>query len=270
MSCRPPYADLLPVVAEAYDVFARYARRYPLHCCDCDLCLPPEMQLRIVRSPLRDLSLGLLQQWEGSAAASRRIYSDAEHPSNEAWAHEVRAFLPRMFEVIASGDRPSGLGVETSFRTLALADWQTWPEPERDVVTRFAEAFFLARLEVLQFAWSNVGHVLDCGMRGEDAAVALLVLGIPVDRVMALWQHAPDPAAAVHLADARSSLSHDWDAGVYSHGSVWLDDPVTKTCLGAWLAGPEIGHRLEAAFFAIDGDGHASTAMREILSRALG
>lgn len=262
-------ADLSPLVETAYDVFAKYTLRFPLQCCACEWCLPPEMQLKIIRNPVQTLDLGLLQTWEGSAASQARIARESGVPPTEAWSNEVRALLPRMMAVIVSGQTPSGLGIENAFRTVALADWPHWPVAERDILLRFAEAFFLAHHRIMAFSIARSGHFLASGVKGRDVAVSLLILGLEAERIIDLWRQIPDPVGAVHLADARHRLYFDWEARTHKIKSVWLEDHPACFSLGEWLAGPEVQARLEAAFFAVEGDGHAARAMREILSRSL-
>ncbi|MEM7303590.1 MAG: hypothetical protein AAF468_21125 [Pseudomonadota bacterium] len=261
---------LNPIVDEAYEVFGSYKPNLPLHSCGCDMCVPPEMQKEIISTPLRDLPLGLLQSWEESAAANASVAADDNFDLGEAWSLEVRAFLPRIMQALAEGEEPSTLGIENAFRTAAQADWTMWPDQERKLLARFAEEYFLCSLNRVALSWAPIGHVLKYGTDGDEAAVMLLVMGIDVERVIALWDKAPDPAGAVHLAEARRSLEYDAGCNAEVYGSVWLEDQ-KEACarLGHWLMSDDANARLEAAFFAILGDDHDAKAMREIISRGL-
>lgn len=233
--------------------------------------MPPETQIKIIERPVRTLSLGMIADWERSAAARASVARDAEQDLGPYWRDEVRAFLPRIMELMSLGEEPSGLGVENSLRVAALADWPQWPKPERDIIVRFAEAFFVAHLQNVTFAFcKGKGHILSLQTQARDVVVALLILGISPDRIIELWWQAPDPAAALHLADTREGLTYDWGAEHHVLNSVWLDDEVPQIRLGQWLAGADVAARLEANFFAITAEDHDGRAMREVLSRGLG
>lgn len=233
------------------------------------MCIPPARQIDIARTPVHQIALGQVQEWESSAAAHVQAGLQNGSVPDSTWPDEVRAFLPRMFELISAGEDPAPLGIETSFRTAALAGWQDWPRREQDMLTGFAEAFFLARLARVHLAWAPIGHVLNLGTDGQDAAEALLILGLPLARVIDLWQRAPDPAGAVHLAEARRAITHDRKTGLALQGN-WLDDYEMRRALADWQSSQEVSTRLEAAFFALTAEDHDSKAMRDIISRGLG
>ena len=122
-------------------------------------------------------------------------------------------------------------------------------------------------------ARAPVGPVLSGDTIGSDVAVALIILGLEPEAVIAHWRAAPDPAGAVHLAQARSKLAFDPYADHPVFRSVWfenLNDPTPALTLGAWLASSEADARLENAFFALEAEDPHSRAMRSILSRSLG
>lgn len=264
------FPHLSPLVESVYDLFSNYKAQLPLHVCDCELCVTPDIQREIVNTPLRSLSFALLQSWEESAGARALEPHYDGTPATRAWQDEVKAFLPRLFECAALGEAPSVLGIESAFRTIGIADWQSWPTKESDAVISFVEAFFQQRLGHLAFGIAPVGQVLASDTGGEEVAEALIKMGLPVNRVIDLWRDAPDPAAVVHLADARRSLKWDLATGKRLQGTIWLDDVKAQAELGEWQASDEVAARIEAAFFAIEGDDHDAKAMREILSRGLG
>ncbi|MEM6382951.1 MAG: hypothetical protein AAF645_29560 [Myxococcota bacterium] len=270
-----PLPSLDPLVDEAYDLFAAHRLSLPLHACGCENCLPATLQEKFIRTPLRLLDLGLLTSWEESAAASvavarRNGEMEPGAAQIDAWSTEVRALLPRIAQAVAEGTQPSNLGVENTFRTIGSAGWQDWPEAERAFVQRFAEAFFLASINRAAFARAPIGPVLALDTDGQDAAIALIILGIDEERIIELWEAAPDPNAAIHIAEARRSIRYDTETKCDTLDSVWLNDKWTGVRLGTWLTSPEIDERLEAAFFSLTGEESEAQAMREILSRALG
>lgn len=257
------------IIEDAYSVFSQYRLTLPLHCCGCENCVPHDAQRQIVDQSPHNVELGLLQSWEDSAAAQVHVCQEQGTSGDDRWRDEVRSLLPRMMELLVQGEEPSSLGIENTFRVASLAGWQEWPADERDILVQFVETFFQVQSQRLTFAWAPIGHVLSYTTAAEDMAVALLIMGVDVERVIELWQGADDPTASVHIAEARRTLEYDKE-GNHTYSSAWLKDDAASLRLGQWLVGPENDQRLEATFFATQGEDHDAKAIREIISRALG
>ncbi len=261
---------LTDIVETAYRVFARYQLTFPLHCCDCEFCVTPEMQKQMIADQPRAIKPTLVSDWEGAAAAHIHVALQKGASIDDGWAREVRALLPRMMELLVAGEEVSGLGFENALRVVDLARWRDWPDCEQAVLIQFVEAFFMPKLVQFEFVPFKAGPKLARGITGDRVIVALAVMGLDVDQIAEMWARVPDPAGAVHLAQARGTLAVDWPAQTSRLDSVWLEEhPERSAALGGWLAGPEVEARLEAAFFAVEGQDRTAERLRAFLSAAL-
>jgi hypothetical protein len=91
--------ELERAVANAQKVFARYSLNGRIIVCNCPVCVAPETERKLIRTPLSQMSSGLLAEYTHSA-----------HGWDDKIADDFRYFLPRYLELIAAGDIPSHHG----------------------------------------------------------------------------------------------------------------------------------------------------------------
>ncbi|MGL4395904.1 MAG: hypothetical protein ACRCS9_05135 [Hyphomicrobium sp.] len=245
-----PIAD---VVAEAYRVFDAYRIGGDLFVCHCNCCMTEEVEHELVTTPLRQIPSSLLAEYTNSAHG----YDDGRI------ATELRYFLPRYLELIAAADPPDTMGLDICLRRLRDADYRrNWPADEARVLDDFFEALMahcvlsvdLVDWPAGPFAAFDIDSVL----------TVTVTAGGNLQRVLAAWEAAPDPAAALHMAEARTELYPVRGALVY-HSAYFDDYFDAKAEIGAWLVRPEIEARIERAFFAT-----ADPRLQAVLSRGLG
>jgi ABC-type multidrug transport system fused ATPase/permease subunit len=70
-------------------------------------------------------------------------------------------------------------------------------------------------------------------------------------RVLATWDRAPDPFAALHMAALREKVIRATHR-TYLHSPYIADHPQAADRIGAFLARPELTQRIETAFFQLD------------------
>ena len=242
------------IVDEAYALFARYRATPPLLVCQCNVCMPLDVQRELLDAPLREAPAKLLREWQGSVALGT-VDADGAFQRDPAEADEVRHFLPRLMDLLAQDRRVSTSGTETSLRCLQDTGWHRWPGVERRVVQRFLDAH-----------WQTTLADDECGPDAADVLTMHVLIGADIERALALWDAAPDPAGALHLAEARHWLS-DRD-GTWRFSNGFLEDahaPAARR-IGEWLASPAASDRLERAFFALEGDDPDTEDMRATLS----
>jgi hypothetical protein len=123
--------EVKAAVADAYDVFARYRLEVGR---GVDGLGPLEGRL-LVTTPLREMPAQLLA-----------VFTDSPHAWNDGQAaDDLRALLPRYFELIAEGDFPTRGEKEQTLRRLAEADSSAkWPPQEVAAIDRFFAALFNA------------------------------------------------------------------------------------------------------------------------------
>ncbi len=246
---------LQAIIAEAYDTFARYKLAAPLTVCHCDCCMSDDTERALLTTPLQIIASELLAEYTNSA-----------HGWDDAVAREMRHFLPRYLELIALYDPPDHLGLDICLRRLAYANWRnTWPRTETALLDMFFDELLVASLPRLELSLWPVGWRLTFDL------VDILTLGITADgdieRMLAAWDVAADPAAAIHMAALRSNLSMRRERP-YLHSAFLADKDshiAAADAIGAFLVRRQVTARIEAAILAVD-----DPRLQQILSDARG
>ncbi len=234
--------ELHAIVEEAYDAFARYKLVAPLTVCHCDCCMSDDTERALLTTPLRETPAELLAEYTNSA-----------HGWGDAVAREMRHFLPRYLELIARNDPPDHLGLDICLRRLAYADWRKkWPGEEVALLDIFFDALLVANLARLELSLWPAGWRLSFDL------VDVLTLGITADgdieRMLAAWDKAADPPAAIHMASLRSDLATR-RGRPYLHSAFLTDKNAhiaAADAIGAFLVRPKVTARIEAALPAVD------------------
>ena len=161
----------------------------------------------------------------------------------------MRYFLPRYFELIAQNDPPDNCGIDICLRRLAQADWRAkWPEPECAIIDRFFAELMRDCLERTELVRWPVGWRLAFDLA--DVLTLVVTAHGDIDDVLAVWDAAPDPGAAIHMAALRDDVLHH-TARTHFH-SPYLDEfPQAADKIGAFLMRPQTIPRIEAGFFMV-------------------
>lgn len=244
--------ELQRIVADSYGIFARHVIDCDLAVCHCACCMTPETMRELVSTPLREISAALLAEYTNSAHGW----------DDDRVAREMRFFLPRYLELIASYEPPDHIGLDICLRRMGRGGWRgKWPGDEEAVVDAFFEAFLLASLQRLDLAHWPVGWRL--GFDLGEVLTLIVTGGGRLDHCLAAWDDAGDPAAVLHMAALRADVFPVRDR--MSFASPFLEDhPDAAEAIGAFLMRPEVDRRIEAAFFAVD-----DPRLQELLSSAL-
>jgi hypothetical protein len=231
--------QLRTVIEEAYRVFGGYTIRHSLTVCHCNSCMTPDDELRLLKTPLREIPAKLLAEYTGSA-----------HDWNEGpVAREMRYFLPRYFELIASNDPPDW-GIDICLRRLGQAGWRSkWPKLEEDIIDRFFDELLVSSLQRLELAHWPAGWRL--GFDIVDVLTLVVTAAGDIDRVLAKWEAAEDPPAAIHMAALRASVVRE-TTRTFLHSAYLEDHKEAADKIGAFLMRPEVVSRIEAAFFRVE------------------
>jgi len=233
----PIITDRLKVaVDEAYKVFASYPMRAPLIYCDCNVCMTPEQARALVSTPLREIPQGLMSEYTNSAHGYDR----------ELIEPQFKYLLPRYLELIADCKPPGQLDIETCLDRLGSAGYRTsWAASEVEVIDAFFDAFVEANLGNLYLDKWPVGLRLEFDMI--DVLVMVVRASGDLERVLGVFDKAPDPEAAVHMASMRAGV--EIRDGRQLYRSAFLDDcPAQAARIGEWLMRDSVTERiLEAA-----------------------
>jgi hypothetical protein len=244
--------ELQAIIAEAYEVFARYRLAGPLTVCHCACCTTEDTERALLTTPLKEIPAELLAEYTNSA----HVWDD------DVVAREMRHFLPRYFELIAGNDPPDHLGVDICLRRLEEAQWRAKrPAVEVCLLDRFFDALLVDSLPRLELARWPMGLRLSFDL----ADVLTLVVRADGDiaRVLAAWDAAADPAAAIHMAALRKDVVRETDR-TYFYSAYLAEHRDAADTIGASLVRPEATARIEAAVFAVD-----DPRLQQILSDAL-
>jgi len=243
--------ELHAIVEEAYGLFARYTLSAPLTVCHCDCCMSEESERVLLARPLKEIPAELLAEYTNSA-----------HTWDDKVAREMRYFLPRYLELIALDDPPDHLGLDICLRRLAEAHWhEKWPAAEAYILDRYFDALLVASLPQLELAKWPVGWRLSFDLAD------VLTLAVRADgdiaRLLAAWDGAADPAAAIHMAALRHRVLEE-TSRTYFHSAYLKDHEQAADAIGAFLTRPEATARIEAAIFKIE-----DPRLQQILSDAV-
>ena len=92
-------------------VFARYSLNGRIIVCNCPVCVAPETERELIRTPLQQMSSGLLAEYTHSA-----------HGWDGKIADDFRYFLPRYFELIAAATCRAITVIETCLGRMLPAN----------------------------------------------------------------------------------------------------------------------------------------------------
>ncbi len=224
---------LSDAVAKAYEVFGKYALSKTIVYCDCGVCMSAEVAVKLSTLPLDEIDAPLLAEYTNSAHGYDR----------ETIEPEFKHFLPRYLELIANCDPPSHLGLETCLTRLrGYRDY--WPPEEVEAVDAFFDAFVNASVQQLGLLEWPVGMRLEFDM-GEVLGMVVLAGG-DLERVLAEFDAAPDPQAAVHMASMRMDVSVRRQRAHFENAH-YDEFPEAATRVGEWLQREPVTERIFAA-----------------------
>lgn len=232
--------ELEHIIEEAYRVFGDYRLHRSLVVCHCNSCMTVEIEQELIKTPLRQIPSGVLAEYTNSA----HDWDDGPV------ATQMRYFLPRYFELIAEGAPPCNMGLDMCLRRLAHSSFRAkWPDREVDLIDRFFDALMRASLNELDLVLWPVGWRLSFDIA--DVLTCVVTAGGDLDRVLAVWDAAPDPAAAIHMAALQDDILRE-TGRTYFHSAYLDTHREAADTIGAFLTRPEVQTRLEAAFFQIE------------------
>lgn len=234
-------ADLRALIEQGYRLFAGHPLSIPLGVCKCNVCCSDEDERSLATTPLRQVSSRLLSEYTNSAHG----YDERSD------GHVLRHFLPRYFELIALNDPPHYGDLAHCLVRLGTADYRrNWSTIEADFIDRVFDALLREKLADLRLTHWPVGFALTYPI---DELITMAILGGGnVDRLLKVWEHAPDPGASAHIASLASELTSRNGAMVLH--SFYLDKhPEVCLAVGQFVCNRVQAERLERVFHMLDG-----------------
>lgn len=242
----PP--DTTAAVENAYGVFARYDLGGGVNVCRCNVCVDAEIERQLNTVPLREISSRLLAQYTSSA-----------HGWDGKTENDLRYYLPRYFELIASDDTPSDFDEEHCLVRLGEAGYRgNWKSLEADAVDRFLVALLRERLalplDIDAMGWAGSGcdpvETTLCTAANAGCDLAFLI---------ATWDSDRARNSTLHLANVIASA--DWQARQLrdnwwiGHRGPYPEQAMQRVI--RWLLRQETRERLEAACLTEQDEGAA-------------
>lgn len=227
---RPPIEAKIPdghaffaIIEDAYRVFA-YPKPTSTEVCEL-CCMDAGIASDFFNPPIRELPLKYVQDWFSAAYSGEGI-------TKETWAY----LLPRILEILASGEDASVTALEVSLKRFDTGNPEEWSSEEWAVLDRFQRKF--------------LRHKIESGHDALDDVVCMFKLaGWPLDSL--LKQVASMPNAVL-----TQRLWRDWCAGcVPGRESVWITafwEGSDNSTVFDFYTSPEISGRIQALAFADD------------------
>ncbi len=251
--------ELQAAIANAYEVFEPYGARFTAQVCRCASCFTEADRDRLLRLPLRQIDGYLLDQYSWSAHG---------HDDDGPLSDDLRYLLPRYFELFALNDAALHNTPECNLIQLGhTACRSLWPTGEVAAIDRWFDALLGACLanDTVEGGWQAAsGSRYRCALRLNDVLGMLVRAGADVVRLLAIWDAAPDPAAALHIANQRFMLATDGRGTRLHNEHLEQDGSAAALAIGAFVTSPRSTQRIEAAFFQA-----SDPASQTLLSDAL-
>ncbi|HEX7686644.1 MAG TPA: hypothetical protein VF453_03005 [Burkholderiaceae bacterium] len=172
-----------------------------------------------------------LREWPLARLTARHFYQYNDSAKSEVQpAAELRHLLPRLLELIASGEDIHH-STELYLDRLGRCPEGTWSADERAALDRFASAFFDALLRV-----GTPGRGLRVWM---DTPLSVLLMfdigGIDIGPLLDLWLRCDDPGSTVQFVE---STYWDFWQGCEIRNPFAADRPAFRARVRGWLLEP--------------------------------
>ena len=231
--------ELEEIVRDAYRIFGDYEIRHLLKVCHCPVYMTEEVKRELLKTPLREISSALLAEYTNSAHG----WDDG------TVAREMRYFLPRYMDLIAANDPPSDTGLGACLGRLGQAQWrEKWSGAEVDILDRFFDRFALASLKRANLEQTRSG-LWQLAFDFKEVLSLVVTAGGDLDRILATWNAAQDPAATIYMASLRYDIA-DKGRGPYLCDSYLEHYHIEASYrIGAFLMDLDVDERIEIALF---------------------
>ena len=219
--------DLQRSIAHLYRTFSGYSACGMTGCADCT---SDQEGQHLAAKALKELTPQDLKRYAFKAMTTWGSVDDFKH------------FLPRIFELVASGELQHYVDIEVVLSKPQYGQWHQWPAREQDAVDRFFRTL-----------WLNLLNTYPHG--AENADSCLCAIGRSVDDLcfyLDAWSVACQRPAMMHLAEFIAWNSPGVDRkgrGPRLANAFWKDRPAQAKQVIDWLLDPARMQQVERAFF---------------------
>jgi len=184
------------VVAEAYRVFDTPEPASIEVCTGC--CMNPDIEADFFNPAIEDLLLAYVRDWFFAAY-------DLPAIARETWAY----LLPRILEILASGEDVASVGLEVSLQRFETGNREHWSAQQWAVLDAFQRQYLDLQLK-------QKGPFAGSGDPIDDVLCMFALGGWPVEALTAQLLSADAEVLA-------RRLHHDWSLDHYREsGAIWI------------------------------------------------
>lgn len=213
--------DLNRAVAALYDMFQAYHAVFPLHACDCPICMPEEIMHEMLRIPLKQLSANHFYEYNNAPCniSNKKSYAD-----------EIKYFLPRWFELLIQGEELHH-SPELFLSRLRDCFPDGFSDSEREAVQHTANLLFRRRLHT--FPWQDDFMLIHGSL---FSSLAMFHNGgIDIRPMLADWRRTPNPTAAAHYVG--DMIDYRWGIGI--DNAFVEDEQDFQKLMREWIEHPD-------------------------------
>lgn len=203
---RSPFFEL---IQKAYKVFDQ-APPKDLGVCDC--CMYPEIRKDFSNHKQNQLPLSYVNDW---------FFAAADDPLDKTiW----RFLLPRILEVLASGEDPSTTALEISLSRFRTGDANNWSEKEWEVLDQF-QRLFLSKFDLRPDEYLDDILCMFASAGWPTEELFSQILSLPTDVLVAkLWND------WCNFANPNIWITTFWDSSVKAR-EFYLSEKMQKKVL---------------------------------------
>ena len=190
-----PDNPFFPIIEEAYRVFDCPKPSSTEVCTFC--CMDEAIERDLFNPPIARMPLAYVQDWYFAAY-------DPPSIAKPTWAY----LLPRILEVLASGNDVANVGLEVALQRFDTGNRDNWRPEQWNVLDAFQRLYLRLQLERAA-PFTEQGDYLD------DVVCMFALGGWPVEDLVDQLTVADDRALA-------ERLYRDWRHGRYEDGKIWI------------------------------------------------
>jgi hypothetical protein len=168
-----PGDPFFEIISDAYHAFAGPKPKSIEVCENC--CMYPDIEADFFNPPIRELPLEYVRDWYFAAYQPPGV-------AKETWSY----LLPRILEILATGEQVSSIGFEVSLSRFQTGDRANWSTRQWTVLDRFQRAFLDREIR-------RMNECLD------DFVCMFALAGWPLDDLLAQIEAASDEELALRF-----------------------------------------------------------------------
>jgi len=227
--------ELIAVVLNLYDVFAKYPSPLTIECCPCG-CTKPDATAHLVAVPLREIPFAEMLDYCFSAITTQGSVDDFKY------------LLPRLVQGIT--EEPCGCNPEILFGKLRIAQWLKWPEDEIRAVQAYLRTFWQTAVNTFP-----IEKRMPAFCEIETVLASIAVTGEDLEWFLNTWTLTETLEADKNLVQFVTLFGDFFSEGRTFHEAFWAESLPQATALRNWLLRKNTLERLHRSAHLLPADG---------------